>query len=70
METARKEEGQQEQNRRREFRAALALTGQTAVEFAKALGVSTNHLGLVLRGERQSKRISDAVNTLITSAFE
>ncbi len=56
--------------RRREFRAALALKGQTAVEFAKTLNISTNHLGLVLRGERQSKRIAEAVDALIASAFE
>jgi hypothetical protein len=70
MDTGHKEEAPKGPDRRREFRAALALQGQTAVAFARAVGVSTNHLTQVVMGNRTSKRVSDAVSTLISSAFE
>lgn len=53
------------ETRRRAFRAALALAGTTATAFAAKLGVSTNHLGCVLRGDRPSKRILDAVDAFV-----
>lgn len=53
--------------RRRVFRSALALSGTTAVTFARNLGVSANHLSCVLRGERESRRISEAVDAFIAS---
>lgn len=51
--------------RRREFRAALALAGSTVAAFARELGVSHNHINSVLRGERTSKRITDAVELFV-----
>lgn len=53
------------ESRRRAFRAALALTGTTATAFAERLGVSTNHLSCVLRGDRASKRITEAVAAFV-----
>lgn len=55
--------------RRRRFRAALALSGRTAKDFAAELGVSENHLYLVMKGQRESRRIDTAVDALIAAVI-
>lgn len=55
--------------RRRRFRAALALSGRTAKDFAADLGISENHLYLVMKGARESRRIDTAVDTLIATVI-
>jgi transcriptional regulator with XRE-family HTH domain len=47
------------------FKAAVALSGSTQTQFAESLGVTVDHLMLVLRGKRESPRISAAVSALI-----
>ena len=54
--------------RRRRFRAALAMAGQTVAEFAAELGVSHSHLNYVLRGLRASPRIEAAIEKRIRAA--
>jgi transcriptional regulator with XRE-family HTH domain len=51
--------------RARAFRAALALKGMTALEFAEAAGVHRTHLYLVLRGDRSSERLTALVDKFI-----
>lgn len=53
--------------RRRRFRAALALAGTTAREFAKALGVHQSHLQQVLGRRRGSVRVNEAIEQLIAA---
>jgi transcriptional regulator with XRE-family HTH domain len=52
-------------DRQRRFRAALHLAGMTQREWAKAQGVSAPHVTYVLRGERVSPRLEDAITAFI-----
>ena len=47
------------------FKAALALQGIKAGDFAKNLGVSYRYLLYVLYGQRSSKRVESAIRQLI-----
>ena len=51
--------------RRRRFRAALALAGRNALEFAKELGVHESHLQQVLSRRRESVRVNEAIEHFI-----
>jgi hypothetical protein len=57
--------------RKERFEAALKLAGMTAEEWGRAPeyggGVTRQHLYLVLKGERQSPRIVDAVDSFVLS---
>ena len=53
--------------RRRRFRAALALTGRSAREFAKELGVHESHLHQVLSRRREGVRVNEAIDQLIAT---
>lgn len=55
-------------DRYRRFRAALALSETTARAFAAGLGVTEDHLYLVAKGKRGSRRIEAAIDTLILEA--
>jgi hypothetical protein len=67
MDTAAAQEGTEVEERRRRFRAALALAGTTAKGFGLALGVSETHLTAVLRGQRRSARVQAAVDALLAA---
>lgn len=52
--------------RKAAFRAAVTLRQVTMAEAATALGVSYNHLSLVLRGERVgSARLEEGIATFV-----
>lgn len=52
-------------DRQRAFRVACAVAGIAVRDFARALDVHPNHLYLVLRGSRESRRVDDAVDAFI-----
>lgn len=52
-------------DRQRAFRVACAVAGMSVRAFAKALDVHPNHLYLVLRGSRESRRVDEAVAAFI-----
>lgn len=56
-------------DRRKAFKAALALEGTTAKEWCEAHGISRGHLYAVLRGERESGRLADRVEALINESY-
>lgn len=70
METGGKEIAPDVEIRRRRFRAALALTDTSVAAFAAQIGVTYNHLYGVLRGQRTSKRIEDAVDQYISAVLD
>ncbi len=51
--------------RQRQFRAALAMAERSVKSVCQELGVTENHLYLVMRGDRESRRIDAAVDALI-----
>jgi transcriptional regulator with XRE-family HTH domain len=53
------------QARRKRFRAALALAGKDAKDFATAAGVTAPHLSLVLHGKRESAVLVQKVDAFI-----
>lgn len=57
--------------RRALFKAAITLRGVTMAQAAESLGVSYNHLTLVLRGDRvASERLEDGVAAFIGRPVE
>lgn len=48
-------------DRFRRFRAHLILQGESLSQFARELGVQSNHVRMVLQGKRDSKRIEAAI---------
>lgn len=52
-------------DRQRAFRVACAVAGISVRDFAKSLAVHPNHLYLVLRGSRESRRVDEAVAAFI-----
>jgi transcriptional regulator with XRE-family HTH domain len=51
--------------RKRRFRAALAMAGLTAAEFAESVEVTPTHLSFVLSGKRNSARVAEAIDQFI-----
>lgn len=51
--------------RQRAFRAALALAGRSLRSVAEEWGVHEGHLYFVLRGDRESRRLEEAVAAFI-----
>jgi hypothetical protein len=49
------------------FKAALMLAGKTANEWAKEQDVTPQHLSLVLGANRESQRLTDAIEAFIKS---
>lgn len=47
------------------FRVACAVAGVSVRDFARRLDVHPNHLYLVLRGSRESRRVDEAVAAFI-----
>ena len=68
MKTKRKSTAKYDERRRR-FRAALTLAGETLAGWADAHNISHTHLNYVLRGLRASPRIEDAIMARITAAL-
>lgn len=48
--------------RKARFRAALALTGLTAAEWAVRNGITAGHLSQVLAGKRESRSLEEKVD--------
>lgn len=55
----------QQVTRKAQFRAALAVAGKTAQEWAADHGVTVTHLNYVLAGERESPRLNAALDAFI-----
>ena len=55
--------------RKERLRAALALKGLSMADFGRKLGVSGMHVAGVAAGDRQSDRISRAIDDYITKHF-
>ena len=55
-------------SRKRAFKVALARLGRTAKGFAEEQGISQSHLYAVLNGERDSDRLTSAIDAFIASA--
>lgn len=53
------------ENRKKLFKASLALAGITAIEFAKAQKVTTTHLYEVLAGNRVSRPLNAEIDAFI-----
>ena len=53
---------------RRRFKAALTQQGTTLTAFASQAGVTHTHLNYVLRGERRSPRLEQAIARVIADA--
>lgn len=56
-------------DKRKKFKAALALAGITREEFARQHGVSAQLIFYVLRDRRHSKRIAQAIDQFIEEQF-
>ncbi len=56
-------------DKRKKFKAALALAGITREEFARRHGVTPTMIFYVLRDHRHSKRISKAIDHFIEEQF-
>jgi predicted transcriptional regulator len=52
-------------SRKRLFNAALALNGQTALEWAKQEGISPTYLSLILNGHRPQLVVTAKIDTFI-----
>jgi hypothetical protein len=52
-------------SRKRRFRAALALAGMTARQWAAEQGVTDNHVHMVLAGTRESASLTEKVDAFI-----
>lgn len=55
--------------RRKQFRAALALSGQTQEAWATSHGLSASHVSQVLTGKRESLTLVEKVDAFIARAF-
>lgn len=51
--------------RRKQFKAAVALAGTTVKEWAESKGVTVSHLNQVLRKRRESPRLDGEIDALI-----
>lgn len=52
-------------DRKRLFKAALAVAEMTAEQFAEAEGVTSGHLSNVLNGKRESGSLTEKVDVFI-----
>lgn len=52
-------------SRKQMFRAALAITGLTATQWAQKQGITLGHLSQVLTGERESASLTAKVDSFI-----
>lgn len=52
-------------NRKARFKAALALDGTTQKEWAGGQELTVQHIAMTLRGERESKKLIDAIDSYI-----
>lgn len=55
----------EQKERRKRFRAALALAGKDAQDFAEEADVTASHLSLVLHGKRESAILLQKVDAFI-----
>lgn len=55
----------QKPSRKQLFRAALALAGIDAEQFAAQAGVTGGHVSQVLDGKRESKTLTDKVDAFV-----
>jgi hypothetical protein len=51
--------------RKKQFKAALALAGMTAKEWAAVQGVTTKHVDEVVLGKRTSERLNTEIDAFI-----
>lgn len=51
--------------RKKQFKAALALAGLKQKDWLEQQGVSDTHLNAVFKGERDSNRLDQAIDALI-----
>lgn len=51
--------------RKQLFRAALAIAGMTAGQWAAAQGISDSYLSLVLSGKRESVTVTEKIDAFI-----
>jgi predicted transcriptional regulator len=58
------------EKRNREFRAALALSGLSAKQFADRHQVSFGHLWQVVRGDRDSDTLEPAIDAFISKEID
>ncbi len=52
-------------SRKQLFRAALAITGQTAAEWAEANDLTAQHVSHVLNGRRESMRLIGKIDEFV-----
>jgi hypothetical protein len=57
-------------DRKRKFRIALALLDMTAKDWAAQNGCKGSHLSQVLSGDRESRRLEDAIDAFIGQTFK
>lgn len=57
-------------DRKRLFRAALAVAEMTAEQFAEGEGVTSGHLSNVLNGKRESGSLTDKVDAFVAKHME
>jgi transcriptional regulator with XRE-family HTH domain len=55
--------------RKQLFRAALALAGITARQWAEREGISESYLSLVLNGKRESVAVTEKIDDFMTEQF-
>lgn len=54
--------------RKKAFRAALALTGRTQAAWARETGVTPPYLSEVLNGHAESRRLTDKIDAFISDS--
>lgn len=52
-------------DRKRSLKAALAYAGMTMGDFCESQGITRTHLYLVLTGERESAKLTSAIDAFI-----
>lgn len=52
-------------DRKRKFKAALALTGLTAQQWAEKEGITRQHLNATLNDENESKPLTEKIDAFI-----
>jgi transcriptional regulator with XRE-family HTH domain len=57
-------------SRKQLFRAALAVEGLTAAQFAARVGVTPYHLSVVLNDKRDSRRLTDKIDAFVREKLE
>ena len=57
-------------SRKQLFRAALAIAGQTVVQWAASEGLTPEHVSLVLNGRRESARLLDKIDAFVREKMD